>query len=1008
MAQEIINYGAAANDGTGDPLRTAFIKTDNNFDQIWAAGPVGSNITVINNTVGVTNTNGNLILMPNGIGSIQTNSRVVPSLTNTYDLGAANSTYRSAYIGSGGLSVAGNVSIAGNLSAANVSFSGPVVFPSDVTIEGNLTVNGDTVSVNVSNLAIEDKTIVIANGSPNAASADNAGIIVDGANARITYNSGPDSWSFNKFLRAENGVFIGNSFTNKWNFGLQTNGGFLSFPSGASWRSDIETLDEYITSAVDGYLNFTSIDSTNNLAAELNLQHGEVVIRIHNGFVQEWVFFEDGTTFFPGNLIPNTDVSYSLGNATNQWSDLWVSNATIYMNSVPVTLAAGNVLTVAGQPLLSNDSNTSITTTGNITAEEFFGNLAASNVVGLSTVATTGSYNDLSDTPVIPTATSNLTNDSGFITASVTGNFDATGNITADYFIGDGSLLTGLPEQYGNANVADYLPTYDGNILVDSVFGSGNLTLYSIGSADESQLSLSGSGVLLHSIAGVDIHAAASNVTIQTQGETPYEWTFGDNGTLTAPGDITATGSVNTAGNVNFTGAQATDTARIFADVSGTTTSLVLEVGDDDASDSIVLRHYSFDAGTTLDMLTAHRSSNTQATVTVAGNLVTTDQVVATGNITGTGSVNSFGDLIGNTTFAAVPIRSLNLVGTNAVMKIARTTDSGDPAVELQALNPGNAAVLSYWDFFAEGDQDTFSLRRRTGGIEELALTASNTGVQFPTGNVEVTGNVTGGNLISSATIYGNVDVVLGNIANASATKTRIVTDTTFSYIQTGNGTVGTTGNIVFSPYLNTAQRVVIDTSTGNVTASGNITAQNFIGNIEITGNVTGTSANVDLVAGSNTWSFNNTGNLVLPGNTFAVNYANGSPVTTLPGAVEKFSGSWNVTTGTNNYSFTVPANGVYQLWVRGNIPNGIITYTATVSITNSNVPVIGQQFAWNYEGAGNPILLTSIPDQIIGTAGAISNANPSVGTTTNTFVFGINNSSGGNVTVEYGYAKIS
>ena len=112
MAQEIINYGASANDGTGDPLRTAFIKTDDNFDQIWAAGPVGSNITILNNTVSVTDTNGNLVLNPNGVGVIQTNSRVIPRLNNTYDLGSSDQRYRSAYVGTGGLSVTGNVTAA--------------------------------------------------------------------------------------------------------------------------------------------------------------------------------------------------------------------------------------------------------------------------------------------------------------------------------------------------------------------------------------------------------------------------------------------------------------------------------------------------------------------------------------------------------------------------------------------------------------------------------------------------------------------------------------------------------------------------------------------------------------------------------------------------------------------------------------------------------------------------------------------------------------------------------
>jgi hypothetical protein len=68
---------------------------------------------------------------------------------------------------------------------------------------------------------------------------------------------------------------------------------------------------------------------------------------------------------------------------------------------------------------------------------------------------------------------------------------------------------------------------------------------------------------------------------------------------------------------------------------------------------------------------------------------------------------------------------------------------------------------------------------------------------------------------------------------------------------------------------------------------------------------------------------------------------------------------------------------------------------------------VLGQQFAWNYEGGGNILMFNSIPDQIIGTAGAISNVEPAVANT-NVFSFGINNASGSNVTVNYGWVQIS
>jgi hypothetical protein len=119
-------------------------------------------------------------------------------------------------------------------------------------------------------------------------------------------------------------------------------------------------------------------------------------------------------------------------------------------------------------------------------------------------------------------------------------------------------------------------------------------------------------------------------------------------------------------------------------------------------------------------------------------------------------------------------------------------------------------------------------------------------------------------------------------------------------------------------------------------------------------------------------------------------------------------TGSWTVTSGTTNYSFTVDTNNTYNLWVLGNVPNGIIVYNATVSVSNPNVPVIGVQYAWNYTGGSSPIEFTSIPEQIIGTAGSISTASPSVGTSANTFVFGIQNNTASGFTVNYGYLKIS
>lgn len=52
MTQQIIDVGTTANDGSGDPLRTAFIKTNDNFTELYNATTVsvtgnvtGGNVT---------------------------------------------------------------------------------------------------------------------------------------------------------------------------------------------------------------------------------------------------------------------------------------------------------------------------------------------------------------------------------------------------------------------------------------------------------------------------------------------------------------------------------------------------------------------------------------------------------------------------------------------------------------------------------------------------------------------------------------------------------------------------------------------------------------------------------------------------------------------------------------------------------------------------------------------------------------------------------------------------
>ena len=59
----------------------------------------------------------------------------------------------------------------------------------------------------------------------------------------------------------------------------------------------------------------------------------------------------------------------------------------------------------------------------------------------------------------------------------VAGNITSNSFVTAQYFQGNGSLLTGLPAGYSNVQVAEYLPIYHGSAYFSNISASGNVTI---------------------------------------------------------------------------------------------------------------------------------------------------------------------------------------------------------------------------------------------------------------------------------------------------------------------------------------------------------------------------------------------------------------------------------------------------------------------------------------------------------------------------------------------------
>jgi hypothetical protein len=123
----------------------------------------------------------------------------------------------------------------------------------------------------------------------------------------------------------------------------------------------------------------------------------------------------------------------------------------------------------------------------------------------------------------------------------------ASGNVTGNFFIGNGSQLTGLPASYSDANVSSYLASGTDTAGYTT---SGVLTL--------AQTLVSPTAVTMRLVAdGPDGYIQVGNGVGGSGGNVSFARYFDGTGQVvinTVSGNVSATGSVNAAGQVSATG----------------------------------------------------------------------------------------------------------------------------------------------------------------------------------------------------------------------------------------------------------------------------------------------------------------------------------------------------------------------------------------------------------------------------------------------------------------------
>ena len=447
------------------------------------------------------------------------------------------------------------------------------------------------------------------------------------------------------------------------------------------------------------------------------------------GFASNVITFAQAGTYEFGFLTTTGGSNITIFDLNRPLS-YYTNDVTIAANTVSTSSVTG-ALTVAGGVGVVGDLVVGGNIVGNlnVASQTFTGNLAAGNVNSagqfsaagnitggnINTTLITASALSLSGNILTPLAvTSNITG----------GNILTAGNVTGNYFIGNGSQLTGITAAAGTA-----LVNGNSNVRVNA---SGNTTVSIGGTSNVAVFATTGqyvTGVVSASgniTGGNLITSAAVSAASLAVGGTIYAV-----GTISAVGNITG-GLISSTGNITggyilgngsqLTGLPNGNLANLGSNPISTTGNVNASffVGNGSALTGLTTTTRLV-SGTT-ELAIEIPSGNMQASVSGTANVVvfTPTGINVLGNITSLGTGNCF---VGN----------------------------GSQLSNVVAVGVGAAGLVSTTGNVTGGNIRTGGAISAAGNITCNFINA--------TGNISLTGNVIAGNLTSP-----NAANVLGNI----------------------------------------------------------------------------------------------------------------------------------------------------------------------------------------------------------------------------------------------------
>jgi hypothetical protein len=420
---------------------------------------------------------------------------------------------------------------------------------------------------------------------------------------------------------------------------------------------------------------------------------------------------------------------------------------TSYVVSASGQIQGGNIVTTGYITAVGNITGGNVDTgnlhagnaniDGNVAAQYYFGN--GSQLTGIIASGGSSIDNGTSNVKVLGAngnVSINLNGTSNIALFTpfgeyVTGVVSATGNVSGDYFIGNGAFLTGIAASYGNAEVANYLPTYTGNLvsLTGPVITTANITGGNIltsglisATGNVSGNYILGNGALLTGVitSVANINNGTSNVTVVSSGgnvavgigSTSNIAVFATTGAYIT-GEVSATGNIS--GNYFVgNGSQLTGVAASSVNANAL-------IGNTLSSN--VLYSSLTQVGNLANLSVVGN--------TVSGNLLTGGLISSTGNIVG-GNVNITG---GTLAFA-----NANIIQTNS-------SDLSITGAYQISVKPAGGSYQ--WTFNNDGSLSGPIGLSTTGYLTATGNILGNN--VFTTGFASVAGNVIAGNVNTSA-----------------------------------------------------------------------------------------------------------------------------------------------------------------------------------------------------------------------------------------------------------------